>query len=240
MWSAVKGLELFAFGPGWGDELVRGFRVTVELAVLSYLAGTGLGLLAALGEISRYRTLSTALQVYALVLRSVPELLVIFLFYFGGGLLVQALLAPFGVARVEVSAFAAGLVALSLIQGAYASEVFRGALAAVPHGLNEAAYALGMHAVTVNLTITLPLAFRYALPGLVNLWMVIVKTTVLVSAIGLEDFVRSASTAGQNTKEYFTFYSAVLVTYLVLSGLTMVAQALLDRWLFQHMEGARA
>lgn len=232
--------DLFAFGPGWGDELAAGFLVTVQLSVLGYVIGTFLGLLAAFGELSRFRALSLFLQGYALVIRSVPELLIIFLLFFGGAAALNAALSPLGVPRIELSAYAAGLIALSLIHGAYASEVFRGAITAVPTGLIEASRSLGMRPLPTALTVTLPLAFRYALPGLVNLWMVLIKTTALVSAIGVEDFVRVASTAGQNTKEYFVFFSAVLFAYLGLSGITMILQGRLSRRLFRHLEGARA
>ncbi len=232
-------LDLFAFGPGWGDELLAGFFVTLQLALSGYAVGTLLGLLAALGELSRFRLLSALLQGYALTLRSVPELLIIFLLYYGGATALNLLFQPLGLGRVEFSAFLAGLIALSLIQGAYASEVFRGAITAVPHGMSEAAKSLGLSPLAAAWTVTLPLALRYALPGLVNLWVVLIKTTALVSAIGVEDFVRTAATAGQNTKQYFVFFAAVLVAYLALSGLTMLLQARLSRRFYRHLDGAR-
>ena len=233
-------LDLFAYGPGWGDELVAGFIVTLQRSLSAYVIGTGLGLLAAIGELSRFRTLSAVLQGYALVVRSLPELLIIFLLYYGGAAVLHLLLSPLGIGRIDVSAFGAGLAALAFIHGAYASEVFRGAITAVPHGTIEAARSLGLRPLAVALTVTLPLAFRYALPGLVNLWMVLIKTTALVSAIGVEDFVRVSSTAGQNSKQYFVFFSAVLVAYLALSGVTMLLQGRLSRRLFRHLDGARA
>lgn len=232
--------DLFAYGSGWGDELLAGLLVTIELSVLGYLVGTALGLLAALGELSRFTVLAKTLRAYALTVRSIPELLIIFLLYYGGGALLGAALSPLGVGRIQVSAFAAGLVALALIHGAYASEVFRGAIVAVPRGSIEAARSLGMAPLATAVTVTLPLAFRFALSGLVNLWMVIIKTTALVSAIGVEDFVRVSSTAGQNTKQYFVFFSAVLIAYLALSGVTMVLQGKVTRRMFRHLEGASA
>lgn len=232
--------ELFAVGPGWGDELLRGFAVTIEIAVLAYGGGTLLGLAAAFGELSTRRWLSLPLQAYAMVLRSVPELLVIFLFYYGGAFALQGLLGLAGIdAVVDIDAFTAGTVALALVQGAYASEVFRGAILAVPAGAVEAARSLGLRRVQILRTIVVPLALRTALAGLVNLWMVVIKNTPFVSAIGLEDFIRAAGTAGQNTKQYFAFYLAVLVTYLAVSGVTMVAQARLSGRLFRHLERER-
>lgn len=234
-------VELFAIGPGWGDELLRGFLVTLQIALLAYAGGTLLGLLAAFGELSSRRWLSLPLQAYAMVLRSVPELLVIFLFYYGGSFAVQGLLGLVGVDRaVDVDAFTAGTVALALIQGAYASEVFRGAILAVPSGAVEAARSLGLRRLQILRTVVVPLALRVALAGLVNLWMVVIKNTPFVSAIGLEDFIRAAGTAGQNTKQYFAFYLAVLLTYLAISAATMLVQSRLSDRLFRHLDRGRS
>lgn len=227
--------SLFAFGAGWGDELLRGFGLTIALSVVAYVLGTALGLLAAIGELSPRRMLSGGLQGYGAIVRSLPELLIIFLLYFGGALAVQTLLQAAGIeVRVEISAFWAGAIALAVIQGAYASEVFRGAIIAVPRGLIEAAAALGLKRPLIFLRITLPIAARYAFPGLCNLWMVVIKNTALVSAVGLEDLIGAAGTAGENSKQYFTFYAVVLAAYLSLSGLTMAAQPGLQRRLFRY------
>src|SRR5262245_46858797 len=127
----MKVIDLFAYGNGWGDELWRGFIVTMKLSIFGYVIGTTLGLIAALGLLSGRRLVSQFISGWATVMRSVPELLIIFLFYFGGGLFIEALAAPFGVTRVDVDAFGAGLAAIALIHAAYASEVFRGAINAV-------------------------------------------------------------------------------------------------------------
>lgn len=228
--------SLFAFGSGWGDELLVGLGLTLRLAVLSFGVGTAIGLLAALGELYGGCILAGVLVAYGVVLRSVPELLVVFLFYFGGSFALDALLSLVGITTyVDVNAFWAGVAALSLIQGAYTSEVFRGAILAVPKGSVEAARSLGMSRFRVFRLVTLPIAVRYAFPGLCNMWMVVVKNTPFVSAIGLEDLIRAAGTAGENTKHFFTFYGAVLVGYLLLSGVTMLLQWGIDRRLFRYM-----
>jgi His/Glu/Gln/Arg/opine family amino acid ABC transporter permease subunit len=234
-------LTLFAYGGGWGDELLRGFGLTIGLSIVAFALGTGLGLAAALGELSGLRFLSPILQGYGAVVRSLPELLIIFLLYFGGSLALQALLAPFGFeGYVEVSAFWAGAIALAIIQGAYASEVFRGAILAVPRELPEAAASLGFKRWMIFGKVTLPVAGRFAFPGLCNLWMVVIKNTALVSAVGLEDLIGAAGTAGENTKHYFTFYFTVLVAYLLLSGATMAAQSALQGRLFRYAETGRS
>lgn len=232
--------SLFAYGPGWGDELLLGAVLTLKLAVLSFILGSLLGLVCALGELYGGRLLSWVLGGYGVLLRSVPELLVIFLFYFGGSLALGGLLSLLGIdGYVEVNAFWAGVAALGLIQGAYTSEIFRGAILAVPRGAVEAARSLGMSRWHVFRLVTLPIAVRYAFPGLCNMWMVVVKNTPFVSAIGLEDLVRAAGTAGENTKQFFTFYLAVLIGYLMLSAATMAVQYAIDRRLFRHLAPAR-
>ena len=227
---------LLAYGSGWGDELVRGLGLTLAIAGLAYLIGVAFGFVAALGELSRRRGLARAFTGYAAAMRSLPELLVIFFLYFGGAYLLGLILRPFGFSGfVEVSGFWSAVLALALVQGAYASEVFRGAILAVPPGLGEAAAALGLRPAHIMRTVTAPMALRYAFPGLANLWMVIIKNTPLVSVVGLEDFMRAAGTAGQNSKRYLFFYGLVIVVYLVLSGISMAVQARIESRLTRNL-----
>jgi len=222
---------LLSFGStGWGNQLLAGLVLTLEIAVLAYFLGLVLGFAAALAEVSHNRLLSRVFIGYAAVMRSLPELLVIFFIYFGGAFLLSALLATFGIKGfVEVSGFWSAVVALALVQGAYTSEVFRGAFLAVPIGLREAAAALGLHAGGILRHITAPVALRYAFPGLANLWMVVIKNTPLVSVVGIEDFIRAAGTAGQSTKRHLLFYAIVIAVYLLLSAASMAVQAGIER-----------
>lgn len=232
--------SLLALDGGWGWQMLAGLAVTLELAVLSYLFGTALGLLLALGILSGGRVASGLIESGCLVFRSVPELLIIFLFYYGSALALQAILAPFGIGwRIEIGPFTAGVIAISLIQAAYTSEIFRGAILAVPRGPQEAATALGLTPYQTFRIVVLPIAFRYAFPGLANMWLVVLKNTPLVSAIGLHDLIRAAGTAGQNTKQYFTFYVTVLAVYLVVSALSMAAQRAAERRVFRYVTEGR-
>jgi polar amino acid transport system permease protein len=232
-------LDLFAWGRGWGDELAYGLLLTFEAAFAAYALGLLIGLAAAYGELSRLKPLRWLAKGYGLVFRSVPELLIIFLFYYGGAFALRAALSPFGVGRIDLSAFAAGVAALAMIQGAYASQIFRGAILAVPRGMVEAALSLGLHRWQVQLKVTLPLALRYAFAGLVNLWVNVIKTTPLLAAIGIEDFVRAADKAGQNTKAYFAFFLVILAVYLVISAFTLWLQRRYGDRLFRHLGPAK-
>jgi His/Glu/Gln/Arg/opine family amino acid ABC transporter permease subunit len=231
----MSDLQILALRSGWGDQLLFGLGLTLELAILSFIIGTAIGLGSALGELSRVRPVAALFVGYGAIFRSVPELLVIFLVYYGGAFALGAVLRLIGVRTyVEVDAFSAGVVSLSIIQGAYTSEVFRGAILAVPVGMIDAARSLGMSRRRTFRRITLPIALRYAFPGLCNMWMVVIKNTPFVSAIGLQDLIRAAGTAGQNTRQYFTFYLVVLIGYLCISGITLLLQSQLDRRLFRH------
>jgi His/Glu/Gln/Arg/opine family amino acid ABC transporter permease subunit len=231
----MSDLQILAFGSGWGDQLLFGLELTLELAVLSFVIGTAIGLAAALGELCPVKPVAVLVVGYGAVFRSVPELLVIFLVYYGGAFALGAGLHLIGIRTyVEVDAFSAGVASLSIIQGAYTSEVFRGAILAVPTGMIDAARSLGMSRFRTFRRITLPIALRYAFPGLCNMWMVVIKNTPFVSAIGLQDLIRVAGTAGQNTRQYFTFYMVVLISYLGIAGVTLLLQSQLDRRLFRH------
>jgi polar amino acid transport system permease protein len=229
--------SLFALGPtGWGDELLAGLWITLALAVVSYAIGAFAGFLCGLVELFAPRPVAMVFGFYGMLLRSVPELLVLFLIYYATAYLLNQLLALVGiVADIAVGPFAAGIIALSMVQGAYTSEVVKGAIRAVPTGLREAAVSLGMRPAVVFAKVTLPIALRYAFSGLANLWMVVIKNTPFVSAIGVADFIGQASTAGQNTKHYFAFFLAVLLVYLVISALSMMAQLAGERRLFRHI-----
>ncbi|MCS0497295.1 ABC transporter permease [Ancylobacter mangrovi] len=223
-------LSLLAFGSGWGDALARGLLVTLALAAASVVLGTALGLGGALVATSRRRTAARLVGGYEVVMRSLPELLVIFAVYYGFSFALQALLAPFGVdGFVAIDAFWAGVLAIGMVHGAYCSEVFRGAFAAVPAGPLEAAAALGLRPLPTFVTVKLPLALRFALPGLMNLVVVTLKATPLVAAVGLEDLLRVAGDAGKNTKHYLTFYLAALAVYLVLAAAIWLVEGRIER-----------
>ena len=128
---------LFAWGDaGWGDELVRGLGITLALALIGFGAGLVLGTLFGLGERGTGRVLPRLLSFYAMLLRALPELLVILTVFFGVGPLLAAAWAAIGLpGSLRISPFWAGVIAIALVIGAYVSEVVKGAVAAVPSGV---------------------------------------------------------------------------------------------------------
>ena len=223
--------EILQFGDGgFGDELVVGALVTVEIALYSLAIGLALGLAAVGAKLSRSRILRGTAETYSLLIRGIPELLIILLVYYSGGAAMEALLKLFGHdVGVDFNKRLAGSLALGLIFGAFASEVFRGSFLAVPKGQIEAAVAIGMTRRQVFLRVRFPQMLRYALPGLGNLWMVLLKDTSLVSVIALDELMREASVAAEATQRPFVFYMAATVIYLLLTFVSDTFRARLER-----------
>ncbi len=100
---------------------------------------------------------------------------------------------------------------------AYVSEVFLSAFRAIPHGQYEGGYAIGLTKGQTMRLVVLPQLIRIALPGLANLWLILLKDTALVSAIGLNDILRWTGVAARVEREPFLFYSFAILIYLVLT-----------------------
>lgn len=218
-------IDLHGFGPA----LAAGTLMTIKLALTALAIGLVLGLSGALAKTSQNRILSTTGGLYSTIVRGVPELLWVLLMYFGTVNLMRALGQWLGMPQLELSAFAAGSIALGLCFGAYATEVFRGALLAIPRGHREAGQALGMSRPRIFWRIILPQMWRIALPGLGNLFMILMKDTALVSVIGLEEIMRRSQIAVTATKEPFTFFLVAAFIYLGLTVIAMTAMHFLER-----------
>lgn len=210
---------------GFGAQILAGAVTTLEVACLSLVFGTGLGLVAAIGKLAPVRLLGRIVDAYTTIIRGIPELLIILILYFGGTLALSALLDRY----VEVDAFAAGVFALTVVFGAYASEVFRGAILAVPSGQIEAACALGLSRLHVWRLVVLPQMWRFALPGLGNLWLVLLKDTALISVVGLDDLMRKAGLAAGSTHEPLMFYGVAAALYLLFTSVSLLALNILER-----------
>ena len=223
--------EILQFGDrGFGDELVVGAIVTVEIAVYSLAIGLALGLTAGVAKLSRSRILRGVAEAYSLLVRGIPELLIILLVYYSGGAAIGSLLEFLGHdGGFDFNKRLAGSLALGLIFGAFASEVFRGAFMAVDKGQIEAAFAVGMSTGQVFRRVRFPQLLRFALPGLGNLWMVLLKDTSLVSVIALDELMRETGVAAEATQRPFVFYLAATVLYLLLTVVSDIFRARLER-----------
>lgn len=221
---------LLAWGPqGWGDELARGAGITLLLAVATLPFGVVLGLLVALARNAREPSLRAAGEIYGTIFRGLPELLTLFIVYYGGQILVQRLVAPFGGGHVELNSFLAGMIALALVFSAFASDVFLGCLRSLSGGQGEAAAALGLTVCQRLRLVILPQLVRLALPGLSNLWLVLLKDTSLVSLIALDDLLRQTGIAVGATAEPFAFYAVACLIYLALATLSSLGLGHLER-----------
>lgn len=223
------GLSLLQWGDqGWGDDLAFGALITFQLALVSLAVGLVIGLLTAGGKISKHAPVRWLADGYTNLIRGVPEFLVILVVFFGLDQLMTGIAGALGFRIEGVSKFWAGVAGLSIIFGAYASEVFRGAYLAVPFGQIEAGMACGMSPMRVFFRIRLPQMWRYALPGLGNLWMVLLKDTSLVSVIALDELLRMAKIAGETTRDPFLFYMAAAIIYLILTIISDVGRMRLE------------
>lgn len=225
--------SLLSFGPeGWGAALLGGAWVTISIALATLPFGLTLGLLIALGKRSRAYPVRALSTLYTTIFRGVPELLTLYVIYFGIQILLQKLWAGLGfTSRLEMSPFFAGMVALGVVLAAYSAEVWLGALNAIQKGQREAAAALGLTRFQAFRLIVFPQLMRVALPGLGNNWMVLLKETSLVSVITLQDTMFIATRANVVTKEPFLFFGAAAMIYLFFS--------ILSTWGFDRLE-ARA
>jgi polar amino acid transport system permease protein len=170
------------------------------------------------------------LEVYTTLMRAVPELVWILLLYFAGSDLVNQLLAAFGYPAVDINGVIAGIFVLAVVQGAYSTEVLRGAILAIPQGQIEAARAYGMSPGLMLRRITLPAMLPFAIPGLANLWLIVTKDTALLAIVGVDELTQMTRNAGAATKAYFTFFLAAGVIYLALSLLSEVIIKRIERW----------
>jgi polar amino acid transport system permease protein len=224
--------SLLACGDtGWGDEIASGVFVTVSLALATLPLGLFAGFMLALAKQSKEKSLRLAADIYTTIFRGLPELLTLFLVYYGAQIGLQNLLSAMGSSTtIEINAFLAGMVALGLVFSAYSSEVLVSAFHAIPNGQYEAGAALGLRRSTTMRRIIVPQLVRIALPGLGNLWMILLKETALVSVIGLADILRQTGIAARVTREAFMFFGLACLIYLFLAMLSSIVIHYIERW----------
>jgi arginine/ornithine transport system permease protein len=214
---------------GYGASLLQGALLTLAVAFASLAIAGVLGLLGALAKLSRSRLLNAVAMLYTTLVRAVPDLVVMLLVFYGGQMLINDLADRYGWGYVDINPFVAGVLTIGFIFGAYLTEVLRGAFLAVPPGQREAALAFGMSPLQVLRRVVGPQMLRHALPGLSNNWLVMLKSTSIVSVIGLADMMSRAGQAAGATREPFLFYLAVGGLYLAFTSLSELGFAWLAR-----------
>lgn len=203
--------------PGWGGNLLRGAWASLVIAIGAFALGLMIGIGGALGKLGGGPVTRDLLAVYTTVVRAVPELILILLLYYAGTDLLNQALRAFGYRPIEISGLAAGIGVLGIVQGAYATEVLRGAIQAVPAGQIDAARAFGMSRFQVFRRVTFPAMLPLALPGLSNLWLIATKDTALLAIVGFSELTLETRQAASSTRAYFTFFLAAGAIYLVMT-----------------------
>ena len=222
-------LDLLALSPpGWGGNLLRGLWNSLQIAAGAWVFGLAIGLFGASGKLYGGPVTRDLLTVYTTVVRAVPELVLILILYFIGTDLLNRAATALGYGRVEISGVAAGIWVLGIVQGAYATEVLRGAIRAVPPGQMEAGRAYGMTPFQLFRRVTLPAMLPHAIPGLANLWLIATKDTALLAIVGFAELTLETKQAAGSTRAYFTFYLAAGVLYLLVT--------LVSTFLFRRLE----
>ena len=203
--------------PGWGGVLLGGLMNSLKIAFGGYALGLVLGTGGAFGKLYGGPVIKDLMEVYTTLVRAVPELVLILLLYYAGTDLLNRLSAALGYGSVDISGLAAGIFVIGVVQGAYSTEVLRGAILAVPAGQIEAARAFGMSPLMVLRRVTLPAMLPHALPGLSNLWLICTKDTALLAVVGFSELTLVTRQAAGTTKAYMLFFCAAGVLYLLLT-----------------------
>jgi arginine/ornithine transport system permease protein len=214
---------------GYGPAILQGLASTLLVAASSLAVACVFGLGGAAAKLWGPRALRWAADVYTTLIRSLPELVLMLGVFYGGQILLNTLAEKQGWGYIDVNPFAAGVLTLGFIFGAYLTETFRGAILAIPKGQIEAAQAFGFTSSHVLFKIIMPQMVRHAIPGFTNNWLVMVKATALVSIIGLDDMVHRAGLAAAATRAPFTFYAAIALLYLAVTTVSIVLLSRLEK-----------
>ena len=216
-------MELLYFGDnGWGDELFIATLMTVAVSITAMFIGFLFAIIFTPLKLSKYKILNLIGNFYTTVIRGVPELLVIYLFFFGGSGAVMYVASIFGYFEyIEINAFITGSFAIGIISGAYSTEVFRGAIQSIDKGQFEASKVLGFNKYIHFFKVIMPQMLRLALPNLSNVWQITLKDTSLISVTGLVEIMRQSYIAAGSTRDPLLFYSFAAVLYLLLTFISM-------------------
>lgn len=211
-------MDVFAFIQPYMPTILMGLLLTLKVSLSSF----GIGLFIALftAPLSAYgsRSIQIIIKVYVDVFRGLPELLIIFFFYYGGTVALTTISGSY----FEVSALAAGIGALSIVSGAYLTEILKAALKSIDKGQWEASYALGLSPIKAFRLVILPQSIKRATSGMANQWLISLKESALVSVIGLEELMRVTVVHAGSTQEPLLFYAIAATLYLIITYVSQV------------------
>ncbi len=214
----------------WGGNLLRGLANSLQIAFGAFGMGLVIGLFGAYGKLYGGKVTRDLLAIYTTVIRAVPELVLILILYYVGSDIINKISEAVGGGRVEINGIAAGIWVLGVVQGAYATEVLRGAIKAVPIGQIEAAKSYGMPAFMIMRRVTIPAMMSFATPGLANLWLIATKDTALLAVVGFSELTLETRQAASSTRAYFTFFLAAGFLYLMVTLFSGVVFARIEKW----------
>ena len=224
-------MDLLAWtAPGWGQTLAVALAKSVLIALGAFGLGLLIGIGGAYGKLYGGPVARDLLGIYTTIVRAVPELILILILYFAFTSSINNLLLAWGYDRIQISGFAAGIAVLGVVQGAYATEVLRGAILSVPPGQIEAARAMGMPPLMLAWRVTLPQMLAAAIPGLANLWLIATKDTALLAVVGYAELTLVTRQAASTTKAFFTFFMAAGMLYLAISILSTLIFHRIESW----------
>jgi len=213
----------------WGPNFWRGTMATLQIAIGSYLLGIFIGTCAATGKIYGGRSLRFSLGIYTTLIRAVPELVLILLIYYAGSTLVNIVLEGLGFSPIDISGVAAGIIVIGIVQGAYQTEVIRGALIAIPKHETDAGIAFGMSRFKVFRRISFPAMLPLALPGMANLWMICTKETALLAVVGFEELALVTKQAAGKTRMFLEAFTVAMIIYLCITLASNVVFKLVEK-----------
>lgn len=201
---------------GFGTQLLEGSIVTITISISALIFGLALAILFTLTEFSNLKFFKKIVVTITVFIRGLPELFILFAVYFGGSLMLSKIFHHF----VQINSFCSGVITLGLIFAAYATQTLRGSLLLIPKGQTEAGKALGISGIAIFKRLILPQAWRHALPGLGNLWLVLLKDSALVTLIGLGDLMDKARLAASTTQQPFRFYLIAAFLFLTFTSIS--------------------
>jgi polar amino acid transport system permease protein len=204
-------------GQAVAGPLIQGLQVTIRIAAISLLLAFVFGLTSALMRLSRSFLARSIARGYLEIIRNTPLLVQLFFIYF--------VLGPV----LDISGFTSAVLALSLFEGAYASEIFRAGIVSVQRGQWEAAFSIGLNTYQAYRFIILPQALRRILPPLTSQAISLIKDSALVSTIAIYDLTMRGQTIIAETFLVFEIWFTVAAIYLSITLLLSAAVSYMER-----------